>query len=115
MRRLLVAVFVVIATVGGASGADAAISGPIASPVVFAPRDGTTMSDEGRGDFAGSLEVRRSGAGLTVINELSLDDYVAGIREVPSGWPMEALKAQAVAARTYALWELEKGFWSKFG
>src|SRR5581483_7320731 len=63
----------------------------------------------------GTLEVRRNGAGLTVINELPLDDYVAGIREVPSGWPLEALKAQAVAARTYALWEAGQHYWKPYG
>ena len=36
---------------------------------------------------------------------MSLEDYVAGVvsRESPSSWPAEALKAQAVAARTYAI------------
>ena len=36
---------------------------------------------------------------------LSLDDYVRGVvaGEMPASWPLEALKAQAVTARTYAL------------
>jgi stage II sporulation protein D len=43
--------------------------------------------------------------GLTVIEELPLDDYVAGVLsgELPRSFPLEAQKAQAVAARTYAL------------
>jgi len=43
--------------------------------------------------------------GLTVIEELPLDDYVAGVLsgELPRSFPAEAQKAQAVAARTYAL------------
>lgn len=42
---------------------------------------------------------------LTVINCVALEDYVKGIlpNEMSSAWPMEALKAQAVCARTYAL------------
>jgi len=43
--------------------------------------------------------------GLVVIEELPLDDYVAGVLsgELPRSFPLEAQKAQAVAARTYAL------------
>jgi len=43
--------------------------------------------------------------GLTVVEELPLDDYVAGVLsgELPRSFPSEAQKAQAVAARTYAL------------
>ena len=46
---------------------------------------------------------------ISVVNDVALDDYVKGIAEVPSTWPAEALKAQAVAARTYALYELAGG------
>ncbi len=44
-----------------------------------------------------------------VVNELGMERYVAGIAEMPSRWPLEALKAQAVAARTYAWWSAERG------
>jgi SpoIID/LytB domain protein len=44
-----------------------------------------------------------------VINELGMERYVAGVAEMPSRWPLEALKAQAVAARTYAWWSAERG------
>ena len=49
--------------------------------------------------------VERSGATLRLIEELPLDDYVAGVLsgELPASFPAEAQKAQAVAARTYAL------------
>jgi stage II sporulation protein D len=63
--------------------------------------------------FAGNIYrdsvgvVVRNG-GLTVINLLDLEDYVRGVlpREMPSNWPDEALKAQAVIARTYAVYRL---------
>jgi SpoIID/LytB domain protein len=44
-------------------------------------------------------------SGVNAINSLSLDTYVRGVvgDESPPSWPLEALKAQAVAARTYAL------------
>ena len=59
----------------------------------------------------GQLPRHRSSSGPTLfggvnaINAVSLEDYVAGVvaRESPSSWPAEALKAQAVAARTYAI------------
>ncbi|MEX2328958.1 MAG: SpoIID/LytB domain-containing protein [Nitriliruptoraceae bacterium] len=46
-----------------------------------------------------------------LVNELSMDDYIAGIAEMPTRWPMEALKAQAVAARTYAWRSMRRGSW----
>ncbi|MBA2347781.1 MAG: SpoIID/LytB domain-containing protein [Solirubrobacterales bacterium] len=58
------------------------------------------------GRFRGALEFRPSGGGaLLVVNALGLDSYVRGVvaAESPSSWPQEALRAQAVAARTYAI------------
>jgi stage II sporulation protein D len=48
--------------------------------------------------------------GIDVINHLSLEEYLLSVvpSEMPSGWPLEALKAQAVAARSYALANLGK-------
>lgn len=54
----------------------------------------------------GGFEYRRStGGNLNVINVVALDDYVRGVLpyEMSPKWPLEALKAQAVCARTYAL------------
>ena len=67
---------------------------------------GKAMNGRTGGHYRGSLEFRPSPfGGLAVVNVLSLDDYVKGVvpGEVPSSWPAEALKAQAVAARSYAL------------
>ena len=58
--------------------------------------------------FAGSFELRSRGAtGIDVINVLGMDHYLCGLlsSEIPLDWPAEALKAQAVAARTYAIWK----------
>jgi stage II sporulation protein D len=60
----------------------------------------------GAGAYRGVLEFRPDTfGGVNAINAVSLEDYVAGVvsRESPSSWPAEALKAQAVAARTYAI------------
>lgn len=54
--------------------------------------------------FRGAVEVHRGTDGsLFVIGELPFEDYLKGIAEVPRRWPTEALKAQVVAARSYAL------------
>lgn len=57
------------------------------------------------GSYRGALEIRTEGSGVTAINVLDIDSYVRGVvaGEMPSSWPLEALKAQAVTARTYAL------------
>jgi len=60
----------------------------------------------GAGDYRGRLEFRPDTfGGINAINAVPLEEYVAGVvaRESPSSWPQEALKAQAVAARTYAV------------
>lgn len=57
------------------------------------------------------LELRRTTAGrLTVINELDLEEYLYGVlkMEVDPRWPVETLKAQAVASRTLALSSLNR-------
>ena len=43
-----------------------------------------------------------------VINHVAIDQYLRGVvpAEMPSSWPAEALKAQAIAARSYALYRI---------
>ena len=57
------------------------------------------------GRYRGDLELRPGGLGLSAINAVSLEQYLRGVvpGEMPTSWPAEALRAQAVAARTYAL------------
>lgn len=87
---------------------------PLGGPVTFTGADGVRIEVAGA-PYRGTVEVRPGAGGLTVVNELDLESYVMGLDEVPPDWPAEALKAQAVAARTYALWEREKGAWAKSG
>lgn len=57
--------------------------------------------------FEGTIEIRRNPNNqLMVLNELPVEKYLLGTvpGEIPATWPMEVLKAQAVAARTYALY-----------
>ena len=61
----------------------------------------------GKGTYRGSLEVRPSSVPgkLNAVDAVGIEDYVKGVvpKESPASWPPEALKAQAVAARSYAL------------
>ena len=54
--------------------------------------------------YYGGFQYRRSGGDLTVINIVDLEDYIKGVLpyEMNNTWPLEALKAQAVCARSYA-------------
>ena len=55
--------------------------------------------------YGGFRYERIKGGNITVVNILDLEDYVKGVvpHEMSNSWPIEALKAQAVAARSYAL------------
>ncbi|MBI5213036.1 MAG: SpoIID/LytB domain-containing protein [Nitrospirae bacterium] len=55
--------------------------------------------------YSGVIEVWKGNNGLYIVNEVSLEDYIKGVvaAEVGSSWDIEALKAQAVVSRTYAL------------
>ncbi len=60
----------------------------------------------GLGAYHGSFEFRPDGrGGVQSVDAVGLDDYVRGViaAEMPSSWAAEALKVQAVAARTYAI------------
>jgi stage II sporulation protein D len=64
------------------------------------------LSLAGLGAYRGSLEFRPNGSGgVYTVDVVGLDDYVRGViaAEMPSSWAPEALKAQAVAARSYAI------------
>jgi len=63
--------------------------------------------------YHGKLEVMTSGRdkhACDLINKLPMDDYVNSVlsKEMNSSWPIEALKAQAVAARSYAYYKMKK-------
>ncbi len=59
----------------------------------------------GYGSYRGRLVAHSDGGDLLVINQLSSEDYVRGVvaNESPASWPIDALRAQAVVARTYGL------------
>lgn len=70
--------------------------------------DKVTVEMEGSGradhDYRGLVECLRMEQGIVLINELPLEEYLYAVvpSEMPASYPEEALKAQAVCARTYA-------------
>ncbi|OGX41081.1 MAG: hypothetical protein A2984_01980 [Omnitrophica WOR_2 bacterium RIFCSPLOWO2_01_FULL_41_12] len=61
--------------------------------------------------FRGNIQfIKMSNLGLSVINHIELEDYIKGIlyHESSHYWPIEALKAQAIACRTFALYQMQE-------
>jgi stage II sporulation protein D len=69
----------------------------------FRVRSDRPITLNGR-DYVGPIDVVKSGEALAVVNEVPLEDYLVGVlrAEVGEKWPLEALRAQAIVARTYA-------------
>ena len=67
--------------------------------------------------YRGSMEIRKTGQGFVVINELPIEEYLYGVvpSEMPVSYPMEALKAQAICARTYVYAHLESPGYGEYG
>ncbi len=74
------------------------VSNSTSGVVKLAMPDGSTRS------YRGKLAARFSGSGLKTVNYLPMESYLRGVvaAEMPASWLQEALKAQSVAARTYA-------------
>lgn len=75
----------------------------VAGLVASAP---VRLTVNGKG-YRNVVEVTASEKGLLVVNELPLEEYLVGLIncEISSAWPMEAIKAQAVIARSYAMFQ----------
>ena len=70
---------------------------------LFADSRGGMININGS-DYRGFLDAHRTGNNVTAVNVVNLEDYLYSVvpSEMPAGWHIEALKAQAVAARSYA-------------
>lgn len=85
-----------------------------ADSVTIRSRGGDLVVTNGNGGgdqkplaVGGSLTILLRGKGLSLVNAVDLEEYVKGVvpAEMSPGWHPEALKAQAVVARTYALYQ----------
>ena len=91
-------------------GATLAVAGkpPLVPPLTFTAK--APISVDGRA-YRGTIVTLFDGTLVDVVDRVGLEQYVKGVvpAEMPSTWAAEALKAQAVAARSYALANLAKG------
>ena len=86
----------------------------VATPAVFAGNGivrlrGGAQNGVMSGRYRGELLVRPDPLGLAAVDRLDTESYLRGVvpAEMPSGWPVEALRTQAVAARSYAMRSLQ--------
>lgn len=72
---------------------------------------------QGTPAYRGCMELLGTEEGIVVINEVLLEEYLYSVvpSEMPSKYPPEALKAQAVCARTYAYGHMEHAGWPGYG
>ena len=72
---------------------------------------------QGTPAYRGSMEISCVDGKLVVINEVLLEEYLYGVvpSEMPSSYPLEALKAQAICARTYAYARMLRSGLAEFG
>lgn len=92
--------------------------------VVLTPTDSSgkislfsVKRSQGTPAYRGTIEIRKTGQGFVVINELPIEEYLYGVvpSEMPVSYPMEALKAQAICARTYVYAHLESPGYAEYG
>lgn len=95
-----------------------------AQRVVITPskdRDGICLDslsrDQGTPVYDGILEIREEDGKLVLVNDLLLEDYLKKVvpSEMPASYELEALKAQAVCARTYAYQQIIGNSYSQHG
>lgn len=96
-----------------ASGGDLLVAGQrLSSPVKLLSMDGQERIRLGGNLYKGDILLKAAqGDKLDIIEYLPLEDYLYGVLpvEMSPDWPLEALKAQAVASRTYALKNMNPG------
>jgi len=89
------------------SGQNAGLVHVASSPISLQQPAGGAPVAHARLPYRGRLEILTAGDArlLSVVNHVDIEDYLLGVvpSEMPSTWPLEALKAQAVAARTYTV------------
>jgi stage II sporulation protein D len=83
---------------------------PLQDPVTLRAVGGGLLSVGDR-SYRGALRITKVQGKLQLVNLVALETYLLGVvpGEMPKEWPLDALKAQAVAARTYALANLVTG------
>lgn len=72
---------------------------------------------QGTPSYKGNMEICKDEKGMVLLNELDIEDYLTKVvpSEMPPSYEMEALKAQAVCARTYAYKQIQANDYSQYG
>ncbi|MGN1140515.1 MAG: SpoIID/LytB domain-containing protein [Oliverpabstia sp.] len=72
---------------------------------------------QGTPSYEGKLEIHRNENGYYIVNEMELETYLKYVvpSEMPASYPQEALKAQAVCARTYAVRQIQSDSLEEYG
>lgn len=83
---------------------------PISAQRIIIRAEGADITVNGD-EFRGEIVLICGSGGITVVNRVDLESYVKGVvgTEMSPDWPGEALKAQAVAARTFSLYTKNEG------
>jgi stage II sporulation protein D len=84
-------------------------TGRYAAVVAVWPDPGSFLQVGGRA-YRGRFELHSVNGTLLVVNLVELEDYIQGVvkDEIPAAWPAEAVKAMAITARTYAVYNMEQ-------
>lgn len=78
--------------------------GSCRAEIAWLDQPNTRVHLEGHGEYSrGTIKLRPVGDGFHAVLQIGLEEYLYGLGEMPSDWHPEALKAQATAARTYAV------------
>lgn len=87
-------------------GSGLTVNGKSVSRLVASAFSRVTVNGKG---YRALIEVFPAEKGLLVVNELPLEEYLVGLIncEISSAWPIEAIKAQAVIARSYAVYQMQ--------
>ncbi len=88
------------------SGSTLTVNGKKAGTQVSFKAGNTGAAFSAKGNrYRGNMKAIASGSGVTLVNDVSMEDYLKGVVpcEIVPSWKSDAIKAQAVAARTYAM------------
>lgn len=88
------------------SGNGLSVNGKSAGAKIYFKSSGSGAAFAVKGNqYRGVIKAIASPSGVTLVNQVSMEDYLKGVVpcEIVPSWQMDAIKAQAVAARTYAM------------
>ena len=97
--------------------------GTCSERLILEPQDGSELTvnslvrAQGTPSYGGRLEILDTENGLVLVNEIDMEAYLKKVipSEMPSSYEKEALKAQAVCARTYAFMQSRSNSYSEYG